>query len=208
MQVRYPLNLYTLIFTLLANNKDTAVTGMTDKTYSPSYACWHVMKIRCVTQEKKVIDYNNILVAMDFSPAAEKAAHQAGEFSSLIGAKITLLHILEHFPEDIPNNIIAPENTNTEQFYVEQARARLIELRNHLNHDDSTTAMEIIVSTAVDVVVSPRSAGQIISEYASQHDMDLIVMGSHGKHGLLGAIGSTASKVLHTTSTDVLVVKP
>ncbi|WP_456378700.1 universal stress protein [Thiolapillus sp.] len=155
-----------------------------------------------------MIDYNSILVPMDFSPAARKAARRAGEVSSLIGAKMTLLHVLEHFPEDTPNNVIAPENVDTEQFYVEQARTRLIELRSHLDFDDSTTAMEIIVSTAVDVVASPHSAGRVISEYATQHGMELIVMGTHGRHGLLEAIGSTAGKVLRTASADILVVKP
>jgi len=154
-----------------------------------------------------VIDYNSILVAVDFSPAAQNAARRAGEFSSLIGAKMTLLHVLEHFPEDIPNEIIVPENVDTEQFYVEQAQARLIDLRNHLDHDDSTTAVEIIVSTAIDVVVSPHSAGRVISEYAVQHNMDLIIMGNHGKPGVLETLGSTTSKVLHTAAADILVVK-
>lgn len=47
-----------------------------------------------------------------------------------------------------------------------------------------------------------------IRHYASEHDVDLIVMGSHG-HGLLAGVvlGSVATKVLATTTVPVLIVR-
>ncbi len=154
-----------------------------------------------------VVDYTHILVATDFSPVAEKAARRASELAMLTGGRLTLLHVLEHFPEDIPNYSIAPEDVDPEQFYTEKARAGLEELRSNLGSKGGVTAVEIIVSTDVDVVVSSYSAGREISGYASQHNMDLIVMGIHGKRGFLGIAGSVATNVLHTASVDVLAVR-
>lgn len=46
-----------------------------------------------------------------------------------------------------------------------------------------------------------------ITDYAKKHDRDLIVMGSHGKHGLDLILGSTANGVVHHAKTDVLTVR-
>ena len=42
---------------------------------------------------------------------------------------------------------------------------------------------------------------------AEEHAVDLIVIGSHGRHGLQRILGSTASGVLHTATCDVLAVR-
>ncbi len=41
---------------------------------------------------------------------------------------------------------------------------------------------------------------------AKEHDCDLIVVGSHGRHGLALLLGSTANDVLHGAPCDVLAV--
>jgi universal stress protein A len=42
---------------------------------------------------------------------------------------------------------------------------------------------------------------------AKQTDIDLIVVGSHGRHGLALIFGSTSNSVLHGASCDVLAVR-
>jgi len=42
---------------------------------------------------------------------------------------------------------------------------------------------------------------------AETQQMDLIVVGSHGRHGLALVFGSTSSSVLHGASCDVLAVR-
>ena len=41
---------------------------------------------------------------------------------------------------------------------------------------------------------------------AKEHQIDLIVTGSHGKHGLALLLGSTAQSILHGTPCDMLIV--
>ncbi|MFW5978279.1 MAG: universal stress protein, partial [Halohasta sp.] len=50
---------------------------------------------------------------------------------------------------------------------------------------------------------------RLITEYAASHDIDLIVMGTHGRSGLRRLVlGSVAEKVLRTTSVPLLLVPP
>ena len=43
---------------------------------------------------------------------------------------------------------------------------------------------------------------------AEAHKVDLIVAGSHGKHGLALLLGSTAHAILHGAHCDMLIVRP
>ena len=42
---------------------------------------------------------------------------------------------------------------------------------------------------------------------AQEYNVDLIVTGSHGKHGLALLLGSTANAILHGAECDVLIVR-
>jgi len=46
-----------------------------------------------------------------------------------------------------------------------------------------------------------------ITRYADDKQADLIVIGSHGRHGLQRLLGSTATPVLHNAKCDVLAVR-
>lgn len=48
---------------------------------------------------------------------------------------------------------------------------------------------------------------QEIVRIAEQENVDLIVVGSHGRHGLALLLGSTANGVLHYAKCDVLAVR-
>ena len=141
--------------------------------------------------------YKSILVATDFSSAADAAVARAADLVKLTGAGLTILHVLEHFPEDIPNDSIAPENTDPEKYYTDKASIKLQEITKLLESGNVSTK----------VLTSTHSAGREIADYASGKGMDLIIVGGHGKRGILGMAGSTASSVLHAATVDVLVVK-
>jgi universal stress protein A len=46
-----------------------------------------------------------------------------------------------------------------------------------------------------------------IVELANQQKVDLIVVGSHGRHGLGLLLGSTANNILHHAKCDVMAVR-
>ena len=141
--------------------------------------------------------YNHILCATDFSQNSELAVERAIDIGKQYHAKITLLHVVENFPEDRSNEMIAPEDIDPAKYRDEQARARLGEYAKQFNYTDA----ELVV------LFSAYSAGREIIRYASEHHADLIVASSHGHHGLAALLGSTANTVVQTAPGDVLVVR-
>ena len=131
--------------------------------------------------------YKHILVATDFSAVAEQASKQASGLAKLLGAELTLLHVVEHFPEDMPENLIPPENIDPEEFVCGHYQARLEKLRDSLGQTDAN----------IKVLPSSHSAGTKITDFVAQENVDLIVLGAHGL---------TSSKVSHKAKVDVLLV--
>jgi universal stress protein A len=56
-------------------------------------------------------------------------------------------------------------------------------------------------------LVATGNTGSEIHSVAQQLDADLIVIGSHGRHGISLLLGSTANGVLHGANCDILAVR-
>jgi len=77
--------------------------------------------------------YQNILCATDFSNHCRAAAERAADMARRYGAQLTLLHVVEYFPEDRSNVEIAPENVDPAAYREEKARESIAELAQHLD---------------------------------------------------------------------------
>ena len=141
--------------------------------------------------------YKNILCAVDFSDTSEQACRHAVELARLLGAKLSLLHIVEYFPEDRSNEFIAPECDDPAGFVESQAHLGLNELAKRAGCEDADRQ----------VLFSSDSARHEIVRFAKAHDIDLIVLGSHGRHGIAVLLGSTANGVVVRAACDVLAVR-
>lgn len=141
--------------------------------------------------------YRNILCAIDFSPHSETAVDRAEALARSTGAQLTLLHVIEFFPEDRSNEQIAQEDIDPAHYRMSRARAGIAEQAGRLGK----------IEAAQEVVVSEHSAKHEIVRFAEERQMDLIVVASHGLHGISALLGSTADGVLHTASCDVLAVR-
>jgi universal stress protein A len=141
--------------------------------------------------------YRHVLLATDCSAHSEKVAQVAAVTAQCHEAALTLIHVLEHFPEDIPVENIAPENVDPEQFLVGRARQALTDLARRIGREDAGQVVRI----------STRSAKAEIVQYVTENDIDLVVLGSDTRPGVAGLIGNTVSGVLNSASCDVLTVR-
>ncbi|HDK38093.1 MAG TPA: universal stress protein [Thiolapillus brandeum] len=141
--------------------------------------------------------YQNILCAIDFSPYSQKAFERASILARSTGAKLTLLYVVEFFPEDRSNEQIAPENADPKHYRISRARDELAEQARRLGE----------IEVVQEIVVSEYSAKHEIVRFAEERQIDLIVVASHGHHGIGALLGSTADGVLHNASCDVLAVR-
>lgn len=119
-----------------------------------------------------------ILLATDFSPCSEAAARVAFDYSRQFGARLHVLHAAS-----------GPDGTV----------AALIEL-------DRLVAG---VPPRVEVVptVEHGAAAGCVLRYLHRHDIDLVVMGSHGRTGVTRALlGSVSERVSRCAPCPVLTV--
>ena len=115
--------------------------------------------------------YRHILTATDFSPVSETAARQAVDIARHYEAELTLLHVVEHFPEHLPHYKIAHEDMDPQEFLIDRARNDLRALCEKLGRTDARQ----------EVSLTTHSAKSEIVGFVETHDIDLVVIGARGR---------------------------
>ncbi len=141
--------------------------------------------------------YSNVLVPLDFSSFSEKAARRAAEIAKATQARLTLLHVVDYFPEDVPLEVVAPEDRDPAEYLEARAKSKLADLARQIGDEGAVCT----------VTFSTHSARHEIVRVANEQGMDLIVVGSHGRRGLTEYLGSTTHGVIHGARCDVLIVR-
>ncbi len=132
----------------------------------------------------------HILVPTDFSGHAERAAEVAALFASRFRARVTLLHVA-HTPD-------SGDGQRTGQ----SPDDRLPRAQDAL--DQAVTRIRQGGKLDVDGVLASGKPWECILRVARERDVDLIVMGTHGRGGLPRALlGSVAERVLRASPVPV-----
>ena len=142
-------------------------------------------------------DYTHILVAVDFSSTADQVLSRARDIAQRNHAQLSLLHVVEYLPpiDSVYEPVLTSNWMIDETEMMEQARQSLKKISEQHNFENVELAVE---------VGTPKYE---ISQFVKNHQCDLVVIGSHGRHGLSVLLGSTANAVLHDMPCDILAVK-
>lgn len=139
--------------------------------------------------------YRHILVATDLSEECHPLMERAQALAQATGARLSLVHVIEPmamaFGGDVPMDL-----SLLQQQQFDQARERLDNFAGRYP--------ELTPDNRHLVYGQPR---QEIHRLASEQGCDLVIVGSHGRHGLALLLGSTANDVLHGAPCDVLAVR-
>jgi universal stress protein A len=137
--------------------------------------------------------YKRVLFATDFDEVGVLAAHKAKKIADENGADLILVHVVEPIPAYAYPGFAG--FAEVELSIREQAEKELNDLGDQLGVDDQHRFIEF------------GSTKNEILRVAKERNIDLIVTGSHGKHGLSLLLGSTANSILHNAQCDVLIVR-
>jgi nucleotide-binding universal stress UspA family protein len=144
--------------------------------------------------------FRHILVPLDGSALAEESLALATRLAALGDARITLLRAV------VPQLAIARPSTVL-QFNVEQLDAYESEARRYL--ETVAASLRRAVPSLETVVMIAESPARAVLEFASQHDVDLVAMSTHGRSGFRRVmLGSVADKVLRGAHCPVLLTRP
>lgn len=136
--------------------------------------------------------YKHILFATDLTEDTQYLIEKVRTIRSFTNATLSLVHVVEPLPgysyaylgiEDIEGQLIT------------EARQSIEKLGAKMN------------VKAPDQFVEVGPTKTKILKVADEINADLIVCGSHGRHGLSLLLGSTANAILHGAKCDVLTVR-
>lgn len=136
--------------------------------------------------------YKHILFATDLTEDTDFIINKVQNMRQLTQARLSSVHVVEPLPgysyaylgiEDIEGQLI------------NEARTALVKLGEKLSIDVKDQWIE----------VGPTKSK--ILDIAEKIKADLIICGSHGRHGLSLLLGSTANAILHGAKCDVLTVR-
>jgi universal stress protein A len=138
--------------------------------------------------------YKKIMLAVDLTEESKPVAERAMALVKAYDAELHLVHVIEPlslaYGGDVPMDL-----SSVQEQIQDQAKSHLAEFASGMS-----------VPTEHQHLIFGRPESEI-QRVADEEGADLIVVGSHGRHGLALLLGSTANGVLHGAMCDVLAVR-
>ena len=138
--------------------------------------------------------YKKLLVLLDLSEGSEQVAIAGRDMAAHSNASMVVLHVVEFVPVEPLGESLMP-TAQIEDELINRSRERLGAFITRLGLINATGRVE---------------AGNTKSEIlrvAEEEQVDLIVLGSHERHGLAIMVNFTEDTVLHAAHCDVLAVR-
>ena len=133
--------------------------------------------------------YQKILVAINIYEDYEHVVNSACAVAHKVGAKIDVITVIDNTAEFVPAAVDFQKNLQ------ENAKQQLQKIKPKF--EGTSTQFHILKGNPNHQIV----------HYAHENNYDLIVLGSHGCHGVNLLLGSTANTVLHKAKCDVLTIR-
>ncbi len=139
--------------------------------------------------------FNHILVPLDGSTLAECVIPHARIVAEALGARITLLHVLERSHSPDLNHTINP-------------------LDWHIRKTEAQTYLDRMAASLVDSVpdvcnvILEGHAAEGVIDYAHHNNVDLITLSSHGRSGLSGwNVSSVVQKIILRSYISTFIIR-
>jgi len=144
------------------------------------------------------MDIKNILCPTDFLEGAKQAVSYAVDIAKKYNAKLCILHVMHDLEK--ATGWYVPHITVDELYKDIEAGAE--------KELDKLYAEELRGFSSVEHKIVKGIPYEEIIRYSEENNMDLIVMGTHGRKGIDRIIfGSTAERVVKNSKVPVLTVR-
>jgi len=141
--------------------------------------------------------YNRVLMALDFHGDNAEIVEKGQTLAKANDAQLYLIHVNE------PLTVAYAADGMT---WSDQVVALEASIRKEAQKKMSELARQLNVDSDRCFIREGKPSAEI-HQAVEENDIDVIVMGTHGKSGFQLLLGSTANSVLHGVPCDVLAVR-
>lgn len=146
--------------------------------------------------------YKHILFATEHNETKSYIEEKVAQLQQLTKAKLSIIHVIEPVANmyyggalGVVPDLDPSRSIDNTKLLEERAKEALQPLTKRLN------------ITAQNLHLPVGRISEEILAFAEQKNVDLIITGSHGVHGLKLLLGSTANAILHGAKCDVLAIR-
>lgn len=145
--------------------------------------------------------YARILLCSDGGTTSEKALSEALKFSKDQSAELRVLHVLDVREPDMGEGQILADPSSVVRERKQAARDLLAGVSEKAQAAGAKVACELCE-------VTDQSISDAVLDEAARWGAELIVVGSHGRHGLSRLLlGSVSDAIVRNAKVPVLVVR-
>lgn len=140
--------------------------------------------------------YKHILLAAQYTQHNALVAQRATDLAGQFQARLSILHVIDDIAlPDTSYGSIIPLQTESDNAALLEVQQQLARLAQQLGIAEQHCWL---------IWGNPKHE---IELFAEKIEADLIVVGSHEKHGFARLLGSTANSILHHAQCDVMSVR-
>lgn len=142
-----------------------------------------------------MMEYKKILLAVELESSCDTLpAQKAKNIAAESGAELVVVHAVEHMSSYGAAYGIAA-GADIEEMLLDSAKEAMNKFGSKIGVPENNRIIRV------------GTAKVVILEEAERIKADLIIIGSHGRHGIRLLLGSTANAVLHGAKCDVLAIR-
>lgn len=147
-----------------------------------------------------------ILIALDYDPTAKRIAEAGYELAKSMGAEVILLHVVADYTYysslDYSPIMGFDQFSNLGAVQMDS----VTELENAA-HEYLEKSKAHLGDPSIKTLIKDGDSGEAILEASKSLEVDLIVLGSHGRKGLDKILmGSVAEKVLRNSKIPLFII--
>ena len=147
-----------------------------------------------------------ILIALDYDPSAQKIAETGYALAKSMNAQVILLHAISdatYYSSLNYSPIMGFDSFSNLDIF----QADAVEELNKAAQEYLDKSKQHLGDETIQTIIKDGDFGQSILDTATEMNVDIIVMGTHSRHGLDKILmGSVAEKVLHKSSIPLFII--
>ncbi len=149
-----------------------------------------------VIQNETALTLDNIVVATDFSPESEKALAYARALARQFASRITLANVVDLSAVPFPDTVVG--------LPLDELRRNSAENLERILYN-----LGIEGISAQSKSIESNSPAHAVVDLAQEVDADLIIVGTHSRHGLSKLmLGSCSEGIIRSATCPVLTIGP